>query len=641
MKINYLVSTIIGVSIAIVQVQAAVALSPGEIGQIAKTITVRIEGQNSRGSGVIIKREGKTYYVLTAAHVVPDTNKYTIFTPDGNRHQIDYKNKKDGAEVDLAIVQFSSEKDYAVAKLGNSDRLLAGMPVYVSGFPVPSSARPNPDFNFLIGNVVANGSQPQPDGYTLVYNNNTRPGISGGAVLNDKGELVGIHGKAETTADANAEIVRTGNNLGIPIDTFVRLALIDVGASLPSRTATAAPTADDFYIQAANKYKQKDYRGAIAAYSEAVKLNPKLAPAYSNRGAARYRLGDKPGAIADYTQAIALNSQLALAYNNRGVARFELGEKLEAVEDFSQAIQLDPQSALAYQNRGLANYYLKKYPAAIGDLSQAIQLDPQLAQAYNYRGLTYYDRGSKLEAVNNFSSAIALNPELAPAYYNRGLVRAELKQEPAAIADFARAIALNPQLLQDEERSDKNNPEPNIDFDRGIALTPQSAQAYYQRGVARYNLGNLGGALFDFNRAIALDDKYADAYYQRGRLRGSQKDNYGAIADFDRAIALNLQAAPAYYHRGLVRYELQNLEAAINDWRRAAGIDRQLPEVRLALAVALYARGDRQESVALARTAIATNRRLADIKFLRENNWGDRLLQDAAKLFKEIATGFV
>jgi hypothetical protein len=46
-------------------------------------------------------------------------------------------------------------------------------------------------YNFSDGTITANASKPLRDGYALVYSNNTSEGMSGGAVLNEKGELIG------------------------------------------------------------------------------------------------------------------------------------------------------------------------------------------------------------------------------------------------------------------------------------------------------------------------------------------------------------------------------------------------------------------------------------------------------------------
>ena len=45
---------------------------PSEIAKIAKDITVRLEGAGGQGSGVIVKKEGDRYTILTSWHVVKD-----------------------------------------------------------------------------------------------------------------------------------------------------------------------------------------------------------------------------------------------------------------------------------------------------------------------------------------------------------------------------------------------------------------------------------------------------------------------------------------------------------------------------------------------------------------------------------------
>jgi tetratricopeptide (TPR) repeat protein len=51
------------------------------------------------------------------------------------------------------------------------------------------------------------------------------------------------------------------------------------------------------------KRAKGDFDGAIADYSKAIELNPKLAVAYSNRGEAKKAKGDQEGADADLAQA--------------------------------------------------------------------------------------------------------------------------------------------------------------------------------------------------------------------------------------------------------------------------------------------------------------------------------------------------
>ncbi len=110
-------------TIAIIQPQIAIAqLSPQQVDSIAKEITVRIDGSGG-GSGVIIERQGDTYFVLTNHHVVRQPDRYEIQTPDGQRYPFYYGKELPG--FDLALIQFKSNKNYRVAQLGNSDQLRA------------------------------------------------------------------------------------------------------------------------------------------------------------------------------------------------------------------------------------------------------------------------------------------------------------------------------------------------------------------------------------------------------------------------------------------------------------------------------------------------------------------------------------
>ena len=83
-----------------------------------------------------------------------------------------------------------------------------------------------------------------------------------------------------------------------------------------------------------------DYDKAIAEYTEAIRLDPKDAVAYYNRGLAYGNKDETDKEIADCTEAIRLDPKFALAYNNRGWAYAKKREKAKAEADFEQAKKL-------------------------------------------------------------------------------------------------------------------------------------------------------------------------------------------------------------------------------------------------------------------------------------------------------------
>ena len=155
------------------------------VADTAKQITVRIEGA-TQGSGVIVDKTRDIYTVLTAWHVIKSNRpgeEISIIMPDKSEYDTLIGNARKIKGVDLAVITFSSQKNYLLATLSRSDSVKAGENVYVSGFPLLTSAIPKNILRFLPGNVIANAKVKVKNGYQLLYSNQTLPGMSGGLSL--------------------------------------------------------------------------------------------------------------------------------------------------------------------------------------------------------------------------------------------------------------------------------------------------------------------------------------------------------------------------------------------------------------------------------------------------------------------------
>ena len=101
--------------------------------------------------------------------------------------------------------------------------------------------------------------------------------------------------------------------------------------------------------------KRANYDKAIADCSEAIRLEPESRRRRTTTGAMPTTVrANTTRRSPTYTEAIRLDPKLAMAYNNRGIAYDEKGEYDKAIADCSEAIRLDPKTAAAYSNRGLA-----------------------------------------------------------------------------------------------------------------------------------------------------------------------------------------------------------------------------------------------------------------------------------------------
>ena len=210
----------------------------------AKQITVRIDSSSgANGSGIIVAQEGNSegnsYSVLTSAHVICEKNDclghtYEIVTPDGKEYSLNNGSFQRQEGVDLAVVRFTSNENYQVAQLANYP-VKDDDAIFVAGYPQLSN-NSSPQWKFSPGfglekewglrNVHINLNQNSPftdssglassqkilsaGGYDMVYTSITYGGMSGGAVLDRDGRVIGIHGAAEGETDVGGSAIQLG-----------------------------------------------------------------------------------------------------------------------------------------------------------------------------------------------------------------------------------------------------------------------------------------------------------------------------------------------------------------------------------------------------------------------------------------------
>ena len=167
------------------------------------------------GSGVMVERQGDKVYILTNNHVIEQSDKIKVKLSD--------KREYDGILVgtdprrDLALVSITTkENDLVLAKLGNSDDLQVGDWVLAMGNPMGL------DFSVTHGIVSALGRQGGPDDSVNINNYiqtdaSINRGNSGGALINLKGEVIGINTWIVSPSGGSA-----GLGFAIPINSTKR-----------------------------------------------------------------------------------------------------------------------------------------------------------------------------------------------------------------------------------------------------------------------------------------------------------------------------------------------------------------------------------------------------------------------------------
>ncbi|URR36528.1 trypsin-like peptidase domain-containing protein [Thermosynechococcus sp. HN-54] len=499
---------LVGMAIAtvhIVQSLPSPAVTVTEVARIAKTITVLIEGGSSHGSGILLQRNGNTYTILTAYHVVEKAGQYTVKTVDGQRYAIRPNSVRRLPGVDLATLEIESSREYTLARLGNSVEAVEGMPVFVAGFPAQEASVLGGIYQFTEGRLTANASRPIQDGYALVYSNPTLPGMSGGPVLDEQGRLIGVHGSADIASTLVQEgggsstvFVKRGFNLGIPINTYLSLAT-------PSRETTALPArtplkAADYFLAAEEYFQRKNFTAAIDNYTRAIALNPNYSEAYLGRAVAQMfarvpnqdfnQLGEELGTkyLSRLTQG---NPILKDAFPPNPPTPLldtfvrNMAERPGTIQqDIARAITLNPQYTEAYGISSFLNLLLGNFGTAVADSDRALALSPNNRNLQMIQALALFLSGDFRRSIPVFDRLIAANPKSTDYHLLRGVAA-------FMMGDYALSRPSWTALTQ---------------------LIPKDPMPFALRGVTYLLEENLKGSLPDLRQA-------AELYRQQGNMQ--------------------------------------------------------------------------------------------------------------------------
>lgn len=161
--------------------EASKLLSNKNIIARVKPSVVYIETTIGSGSGVVVGADG---YILTNAHVVSGVNSATVKLANGGSFNGAVIGRDEN--IDLALLKINAT-NLSAAFLGDSDSVEQGDPVFTFGYPLGIEG----DVAFKDGTL---SRRQKIDGTTyLEISAQILPGNSGGPLVNQSGEVIGIN----------------------------------------------------------------------------------------------------------------------------------------------------------------------------------------------------------------------------------------------------------------------------------------------------------------------------------------------------------------------------------------------------------------------------------------------------------------
>jgi Do/DeqQ family serine protease len=405
---------VVAPSVVTVRVEGRAAMSPtgfqeddflrrffGDQFEGPRSRTPRTFRQRGLGSGVVVSGDG---YILTNHHVIDEADNITVEFNDGRS----FKAKVIGSDQlsDLAVLKVDAT-DLTPVAFANSEAAEVGDVVLAVGNPLGVGQ------TVTMGIVSAKGRQTDGESYQDFIQTDApiNQGNSGGALVNLKGELLGINSQILSPSQGNI-----GIGFAIPAN-MARRVMDDLRKDGRVRRAQLGVVIQPVTLEMAESLGLKDAQGVIVSSVSA--------------GSAAEHAGVKPGDVLKSFNGQAVSDVNGL--RNR-VAETEPGSKatLVVVRDGGEktlTVKLDERSDKAARRD--AEPAADK--AALG--VSVAPLTPELAER---AGLPKNAHGLVVREVDPDGRA-------ADAGIQRGDIIREVNRQPIhSVEDLRAAVKLNP-----------------------------------------------------------------------------------------------------------------------------------------------------------------------------------------------------
>jgi TolB-like protein len=248
--------------------------------------------------------------------------------------------------------------------------------------------------------------------------------------------VTGFHLWSKTYDRDLGDVLKLQTEIANAVASALKVTLLGDVAAKVELGGTGNPAAFDAYLRGAKAFSSrrdtKDLPAAVAAYTEAIRLDPHYALAFASRsiahsvvaGEAESAAAAREGfdkAQADARQALALapdlvQGHLALAT----VAENGTLDFTRANDEYERALALAPGNAQVLRESGGFAALMGHFDAGVAATRRAVVLDPLARASHSALGGALSAARRYEEAVATFAEVIGLDPDYKEAYGERG-----------------------------------------------------------------------------------------------------------------------------------------------------------------------------------------------------------------------------
>jgi tetratricopeptide (TPR) repeat protein len=301
--------------------------------------------------------------------------------------------------------------------------------------------------------------------------------------------------------------------------------------------------------------EQGDLNCAVAAFKQALRLEPHLAEAHFDLGLVRQSQQQAAAAISEFRLALQYDPSLLQAHCALGSA---LSDPVSAEAEFRKALAVNPKLVCALDGIAQALVKERRYDAAVDYWRQAVQIQPdapdlqlslatatyKLAKAREANGLPTLDGAGVADAIRILTDLLKSHPDMTAAYFTLGNIYANERRDREAADEYKEVVQRNPTdtlalaaqvkaLIDTSAYSEALLPARNY-----VRLKPGDPSGHVMLGTVYQQLGDYAKAEPELKLGVAGAPDDFEARYQFGLVLARMGKPDQALLQLQKAVAL-------------------------------------------------------------------------------------------------------